>query len=414
LQSLPLLYACQYRDDLNENLLRWLIPKHLEHNPDFWLNRHPKSGNYLLHLAVQNSHPNCLERLHLLKKIIPDHFYKQLLVLTNKNHQTALMYACAISSEVLGEGIFEILLPQLLDKASLSFWEMRDTKGRTLIELALCNTKGDTIERLKTIKRNMPKKTYFSIITQKKPLIYVLYLQSEVRDELVQMLVPRSEKVDLNAYWEVKDKVLMFKGHSLLHLAILNQQPHFESRVKVLKKFAPKTCFDKMIKLKDKVTGICCFYSIFFFFFWSGNIFKRNGWIPLMYLFYFQHRIDDSIIELLLPDEIKANEDISFWELTDNVTYFLKNVFLFIYLFVCLLIFFFFFFLCVGCEQSKHSLLQFSIQNNKPHLEHRLELLKKWIPEQSFQKLIRTNDDVAFFFFFFCECRHSNNLEGNI
>ncbi|ETN97694.1 hypothetical protein RFI_39831 [Reticulomyxa filosa] len=127
LQSLPLLYACQYRDDLNENLLRWLIPKHLEHNPDFWLNRHPKSGNYLLHLAVQNSHPNCLERLHLLKKIIPDHFYKQLLVLTNKNHQTALMYACAISSEVLGEGIFEILLPQLLDKASLSFWEMRDT-----------------------------------------------------------------------------------------------------------------------------------------------------------------------------------------------------------------------------------------------------------------------------------------------
>ncbi|ETO13320.1 hypothetical protein RFI_24055 [Reticulomyxa filosa] len=91
----------------------------------------------------------------------------------------------------------------------------------------------------------------------------------------------------------------------------------------------------------------------------------QNGWIPLMYLFYFQHRIDDDTIELLLPDSVKAENDPSFWELTDK---------------------------------SGNSLLQFSIQNDKPYFEYRLELLKKWMPHESYQKLIRSKDDVTLHF----------------
>ncbi|ETO22112.1 hypothetical protein RFI_15090 [Reticulomyxa filosa] len=81
---LPLMYACQYRDDLDDNIIKLLVPKQLENSPEFWLSKHPKTGNCLLHLAVQNSNPNCLQRLQALKKAMPEKCFKELIESTNK------------------------------------------------------------------------------------------------------------------------------------------------------------------------------------------------------------------------------------------------------------------------------------------------------------------------------------------
>ncbi|ETO21648.1 hypothetical protein RFI_15555 [Reticulomyxa filosa] len=217
------------------------------------------------------------------------------------------------------------------------------------------------------------------------PLMYAFHVRETVSTEMMTLLIPEQSRSD-RAFWERKDK----RGSSLLLFAIWNSKHHCTSRVRTLRQFMPEESFQKLVvKLlssfvflsgrnrKERFVCLsCCLFQQY-----------QQEPKPLLYAFYFQERIDDELMRMLIPTN--RENTVAFWRAKDQVVLFLdihiKKLFD-LSIFVCLLLY---------CPtQNRNSVIQIAILNKRPECLQRLNMLKKHMQREQWLDLLKNKNNV--------------------
>ncbi|ETO16774.1 hypothetical protein RFI_20565 [Reticulomyxa filosa] len=180
------------------------------------------------------------------------------------------------------------------------------------------------------------------------PLMYAFHVKEIVSDEMMDLLIPEQSRND-PTFWETKDQ----RGGSLLLFAIWNPKSHCAVRLKTLKRYMPEESFQKLIQERK----------------------------PLLYAFYFQERVDNELMRLLISSE--RDSDASFWRGKDQVEIFLFK-----------LTFFFFFKFIFLIDSNRNSLIQIAILNKRPECLQRLTTLKSHMQRDHWLELLQNKNAV--------------------
>ncbi|ETO17885.1 hypothetical protein RFI_19420, partial [Reticulomyxa filosa] len=201
------------------------------------------------------------------------------------------------------------------------------------------------------------------------PLMYAVSKQRSI--ECIKLFVPSNEKSKYsvwnslnnvkkrmyNIYAYITNEITKcFKKQSCIGLAVRNTNVNVLELLNWLKAEIDKDNWQKFIEIQD--INVCYTHN--------------QGLTPLMNALTHQSELNDNIIQVLIPKDFKEN--YTFWECKCNkygVNTFFEE------------------FLFIG-----KNILHLMFENALPNVEERLRLMKEYVPDESWENLVVTPDEV--------------------
>ncbi|ETO13787.1 hypothetical protein RFI_23583 [Reticulomyxa filosa] len=202
--------------------------------------------------------------------------------------------------------------------------------------------------------------------------MYAFHVKEKISTEMMELLIPEQFRND-PSFWEMKDK----RGSSLLLFAIWNSKPYCTARLRTLRQYMPDESFQKLI-VCSFLSFFICFVFVFFFLSYGCDVSRlpidytlQQEPKPLLYAFFFQERVDDELMRMLIPTERESAA--SFWRAKDQVL---------IYVYVLLFI----------NVYNRNSVIQIAILNKRPECLQRLNMLKKHMAREYWLDLLQNKN----------------------